>query len=75
MGTVTTQHSPAREQLLARITLPASAVARRWEPFSPEAAAILRDWSESGEFERTLDAIHAESDDINDVKRDQTVDQ
>jgi hypothetical protein len=31
-------------------------------PFSPEALKVLRDWSESGEFALTLEAIHADSD-------------
>jgi hypothetical protein len=63
MRIVTTKHSTACEEMLARITLPASVMARRWEPLEPELAEVLHDWSVSGELARTLAAIAVESDD------------
>jgi hypothetical protein len=61
---VTTTNQTAREALLARVTVAPELMARRWEPFSPEALKVLRDWSASGEFARTLEAVHAESDSL-----------
>jgi hypothetical protein len=61
---VTTKHQTAREALLASVTVAPEVMARRWEPFSPEALSVLREWSDSGEFARTLEAIHADSDSL-----------
>jgi hypothetical protein len=63
MGPVTTKHSTARSEMLARIALPADVMARRWEPLVPDLAELLHDWSVSGELSRTLAAIHVDIDD------------
>jgi hypothetical protein len=62
MDTVTTKHSTAREQMLARISLPVDVIARRWEPLAPGLAEVLHDWSVSGELSQTLASIQIESE-------------
>ena len=56
--TKTTEETPARRALLESLEIDPAVMATRWEPLSPEAIRVLREWGRT-ELPAAIAAIEA----------------